>query len=359
MIIIVSCGKVSIIIPVYNCLNYLPKCLESVINQTYSDMEVILVDDGSTDGSSLICDEYAERYSFIQTIHQENTGPGMARNAGLDVIKGDFLTYIDADDYVAEKYVEVLVNLLQKYHADIAEVGIVWMYPTRNYFENSDENIIEFSGSDVLIKDYFSKERQIRNCTAGRMYNMEKFKNIRFSEKSIGEDSEYSLKMLSKCECLVKYHKCLYCCRAYQESLTRKPMNHKNFDIVEIAFRDAFFVEKSGVKLNDWEYIFQRFIQMCYGLLEMLAVQKKEKYFSEEMDNMILIYEKMNELAKKHSIELSEKLSQDIKNIDVWARNYRKKNRKKIILGKCKSIISKSVGNFKVKIMYEYKFEKV
>lgn len=351
-------GKVSVIIPAYNCERYLSKCLQSVLHQTYSNMEIIVIDDGSTDGTSEICDEYARKFPVIKVFHQDNKGPGIARNVALETMEGDYVTYIDADDYVAEVYIETMMKLLKEYNADIAEVGLVCLQKVRNVFDNSDETIQCFDGPDVLIQDYFSENRKLRNCVGGRMYDMKKFRDIRFSEKCIGEDSEYSLKMLEKCERLVKYHKCLYVCRAYQESLTRAKLNHKNFDIVEIAFRDAMLAEKQKLKLINWDHVFQNFVSTCYELLIRVAADRMEKEFDDELENMILVFEKMSELAKRHGAELSMDLVEDIHEIHSWAANYRKKNWVQLfIIRRVKGWISQAFAFYKIKVLYEYKFE--
>ena len=112
---------ISIVIPVYNVEKYLPECLDSVVNQTYTNLQIILVDDGSTDNSGKICDEYAEKDSRITVIHQENQGAGAAKNTGLELIKGDYFSIIDSDDYLEQNYYEKLVCFLQKYKADITQ----------------------------------------------------------------------------------------------------------------------------------------------------------------------------------------------------------------------------------------------
>lgn len=353
-----DCGKVSVIIPVYNCEKYLPRCLESVLHQTYKNIEVILVNDGSTDGTPRICDEYAKQFPVIKVFHQENAGPGLARNTALDAMTGDYLTYVDSDDYVSEEYVETMLELLKEYDADIAEVGLVCLQQIRDVFDNSDGIIRCFDGADILIQDYFSKNGQIRNCIAGRMYDIKKFGEIRFSEKSIGEDSEYSLKMLSNCGRLVKYNKCLYVCRAYQETSTRTALNHKNFDIVEVLFRDAVLAEKWGIELFDWNYVFQKFIDTCYGLLYRVVSARMEKEFIPELENMVLVFKNIRELARRQGIELSNQLVEDIEHIDIWAKRYRKENWIQLfIIKRIKSWISKIVACYKIKISYEYRFE--
>lgn len=116
---------VTIIVPVYNVRAYVGECIESLLNQTYTNLEIILVDDGSTDGSEAVCDEYAKKDSRIRVIHQENQGPAAARNAGLDHASGEYVTFVDSDDVVASVFVEKLYKLLKKYHADIAACGYV------------------------------------------------------------------------------------------------------------------------------------------------------------------------------------------------------------------------------------------
>lgn len=112
--------KISIIIPIYNVEKYLPICINSILNQTFKDFELILVDDGSTDSSGKLCDEYAKQYKNIVVIHKKNSGPSDARNEGIKIAKGDYLTYIDSDDYVTNDCLETLLRLVINYDADIS-----------------------------------------------------------------------------------------------------------------------------------------------------------------------------------------------------------------------------------------------
>lgn len=348
--------KVSIIVPVYNCERYLPACLKSLVTQTYHNIEILVIDDGSQDGSAEICDKFAEKYPVIQVLHQKNEGPGAARNTGLKKRTGRYITYVDADDYVSKDYVEAMVRLMQEYDADIVEVGLIRLFQTHNSKEESDEKVVCFDGSHILVQDYFSENRQIRNCVGGRMYDMRKFEGVCFSEKSIGEDSEYSLKMLAKCRRLVKYHKCLYAYRAYQESLTRNKLNHRHFDVVDIALRDISLAKSLGFQLDNWNYVYKNFINICYGLLEEIAVQKRENEFSGELGSMLDTYNQIELFAQKDGVHLSKELIDDIHNIQFWAREYRRKHRRKIWIKHLRHCISGLAGAVKVKMLYEYKF---
>lgn len=104
---------ISVIVPCYNVEEYLPKCIESILNQTYRNLEILLVDDGSPDNCGRICDEYAAKDSRIRIIHKKNGGLSDARNAALDVMTGEYVTFIDSDDYVSDDYVEYLYKIIK------------------------------------------------------------------------------------------------------------------------------------------------------------------------------------------------------------------------------------------------------
>ena len=112
---------ISVIIPVFNAVAYLPACLDSVLAQTYRDIEVIIVDDGSTDGSGDVCDDYASRDARIAVFHQPNGGPSAARNKGLELAGGEYIAFIDCDDVVHERYLEVLADEMNRHQADIVQ----------------------------------------------------------------------------------------------------------------------------------------------------------------------------------------------------------------------------------------------
>ena len=116
-----ECSKplVSIIVPVYQVVDYVGVCVESLLRQTYKNLEILLVDDGSTDGSGEICDEYANRDNRIRVIHQENQGLSAARNTGLDQALGEYVAFVDSDDAVLPDFIETLYDLADRYQADI------------------------------------------------------------------------------------------------------------------------------------------------------------------------------------------------------------------------------------------------
>ena len=187
---------ISIIIPAYNVEKYISKCLESIIKQTYSNIEIILVDDGSTDKTSEICDEYAKKDDRIKVIHTENRGVSEARNKGLENVKGNWITFVDSDDWIEEDFCEVLLKKIKDYDADIALCGY------KRVTENSCE-IINTSGKDEVINRQKYIEKTLNPQTGYGFCHMKLIKktiieNIRFKKgMTVGEDALFNL-MISK-----------------------------------------------------------------------------------------------------------------------------------------------------------------
>lgn len=142
---------ISIIVPVYKVEEYLDNCVRSILTQTYSDLELILVDDGSPDNCPKICDDYATNDDRIVVLHKQNGGLSDARNAGLKIAKGSFVTFIDSDDYVANDYLETMMAMQQKYDVDIVVAGIETFLEGENpRINNNDNKEYVYSGIEAL-----------------------------------------------------------------------------------------------------------------------------------------------------------------------------------------------------------------
>lgn len=144
---------VSIIIPVYKVEKYIRRCLDSVSHQTYQNIEVLLVDDGSPDKCGEICDEYAEQYSYIKVLHQKNQGQAAARNNAAKISTGEFITFIDSDDFVTEDYVEYLVNLQNEFCADIAIGGCKYIYDGSAVVQPTDQGVTKLLTPSEALSD--------------------------------------------------------------------------------------------------------------------------------------------------------------------------------------------------------------
>ena len=192
--------KISVIVPVYKVEPYLRKCLDSIVNQTYRNLQIILVDDGSPDNCGNICDEYAAMDSRIEVLHQENGGVSSARNAGLKLVKGDFIGWVDSDDWIeSEMYEHMLENTL-KYGADIAVCS---------RFERYKNKVIRrgWSNIEVLNREkalqMLLKNDVMQNYLCDKLWKRELFTDIVFPEGRTYEDIAVMHKLFINAECVI------------------------------------------------------------------------------------------------------------------------------------------------------------
>ena len=190
---------VSILVPVYNVEKYLRKCLESLLNQTYPNIEIILINDGSTDSSLEICQEYANQHKNVYVYSYENKGISTTRNRALDQMHGDYLMFVDSDDFIAKKTVEKMMERMQQQQADIVMCGFVMDYYKviplfRPVAKNATFNTIETLQRMILNKG-------INNYPWGKLYKTSTFKNVRFPENTYGfEDTRTIFKAIAQAE---------------------------------------------------------------------------------------------------------------------------------------------------------------
>lgn len=223
---------ISVIVPVYNVEQYLPYCLNSISGQTYKDYEVILVDDGSTDSSVLICDEFCKSHFKFRTIHQKNKGLAEARNTGLSEIKGDYYSFIDSDDYIHPQMLELLMNACLKTNCDIAMSNI----------EETDESGVYH---DIFINEprIINQERMIYsvfNDVGKYLYHVvwnklykAKLKTIRFNNVE-NEDTDYNIRVYLTINKLAFIDAPLYYYYQRQGSIVRNH-HYKSFNQIDVV----------------------------------------------------------------------------------------------------------------------------
>ena len=199
---------ISVIVPIYNVAEYLPRCLDSICNQTYRNLEIILVDDGSTDNSLEICKEYAAKDQRIIVIHQKNKGVSAARNLGLDKMTGVFFTFVDSDDWIVPQFVQCLVELVVKYKVPIAQASSSEQY----------ENLPPAFSTGPFQEGVLSNKQSFL-CTpyqttaniASKLYSTATFGHLRFDvTSSMGEDSLFFFQALQLTQHVASTNKQLY-----------------------------------------------------------------------------------------------------------------------------------------------------
>ena len=216
------------IVPVYNVKSYVGECVESLCRQTYTNLEILLVDDGSTDGSGEVCDEYAGRDERIRVIHQANRGLSGARNMGLDDARGEYIAFVDSDDLVSTNYVETLYELLMKYEADIA--ACAYVKGTTEQLTDIREKVLSLDNvkeicmpSVKLLKQWHGKYKQQETVAWNKLYCREVWngrKKIRFPESRNHEDVLISHLVVQGAKTIVLTTEILYFYRIRKGSIT-------------------------------------------------------------------------------------------------------------------------------------------
>ncbi len=223
---------VSVIVPVYNTENKLKKCINSVTNSSYTNLEIIIVDDGSEEKTALLCNQLKQQDKRIKVIHQKNKGVSCARNKGIDIAKGEYITFVDADDYIDEKMIKVLLTNLRKYDADISMCKYNEIYRDKKICINKVSEIIKIQEVPNVLIDFFEKN-EIGWNVWGKMYKREIVGTTRFLEgKRTAEDMYFLYQVLKKTKRLVIKENALYNYVKWDTST----MNSKNID----KFFDTF-----------------------------------------------------------------------------------------------------------------------
>lgn len=226
---------ISVIVPVYNIKEYLNRCVQSILNQTYSNLEIILVDDGSTDGSSIICDDLAESDSRIKVFHKENGGSSTARNFGLERATGEFIGFVDSDDYITADMYENLICALQDSKHFVAQIS-------RFEIDENGERLPDvcvaplkqtFYSSEDFMRELLLHKGDSSFCT--KLFKREIFKEQRFPVGRLNEDFILLVDILLECDGVISLPQKGYYVFYKLGSNTRK----KSADVFPVVYKDA------------------------------------------------------------------------------------------------------------------------
>lgn len=239
---------ISIIVPVYNVEKYMNKCINSILKQTFKDFELILVDDGSTDHSGKICDDFEKMDSRIRVIHKKNGGLSSARNIGISNAHGDYLGFVDSDDYIAPDMYEVLYKNLIRENADISACGRYECYAGKKF--KITESYYKVLAVQEAV-EFILKGKNAGVSAWDKLYKKEVFNSICYPEGKIHEDAFVIILILMACKRVVftSEQKYYYCCRA--DSITTKPFTKRNFDLIEAYRKNLFIVRTYFPKLEN------------------------------------------------------------------------------------------------------------
>lgn len=243
--------KISVIVPVYNVDTYLRECIDSIINQTYNNLEIILVDDGSTDNSKIICDEYAQIDNRIIVIHKENSGLSDARNEGINISSGEFITLVDSDDKIALDMIEYLYNLADISNCDISVCQRLLIneegYPIPYKIKRTESKLI--TGRNQCMESFF-KESYIDTVAWGKLYRSSLFKDIRYPTAKYHEDDFTTYKLIAKCQVISIGFEQKYYYRIRKGSITNSNFSPRHLDLIKAKEEQYEFVRREYPKLK-------------------------------------------------------------------------------------------------------------
>ena len=293
---------VSVIIPVYNVEKYLEKCIDSVLNQTYNNIEIILVDDGSTDNCGTICDEYSKKDDRIKVIHKENGGLSDARNAGIEIATGKFLTFIDSDDFIEDNYIELLYNTLEDYNADLSIASHKVIYDKTIMDKSTNE---EFSGDSKLILEKILYDDGVDLSAWGKLYKAELFKEVRYPKDRLYEDSATTYKLIDLSNKIAVCSKPVYNYVIREKSITNNTFSEKKLDLITSTKEMTDFIEE---KYPDLKKACNR--RLMYSYLSTLTQLAKSGDENKKVEQELLNYIKKNkkEVLKDNRITKRDRL---------------------------------------------------
>lgn len=240
---------ISVIIPVYNVEKYLKRCLDSVLKQTYKNTEIILIDDGSQDNSSNICDEYLNKDSRIRVFHKDNGGLSSARNYGIDHSKGQYIMFVDSDDYLDLHCIEFLYDLISKGNCLLSICSLYVVYERTGYKRDcGTHRIVKLKSEDAISKLCYHDE--VDTCAYAKLYNKKLFDTIRYPEGKIFEDigTTYKLFALSG-EIMCGFFPLYYYVKR-PGSIVTSAFSLRKLDFIEMTDQMADFVEERYPNLS-------------------------------------------------------------------------------------------------------------
>lgn len=258
---------ISIILPVYNVITYLDECVNSILKQSISNFELIIVDDGSTDGSQDLCDKYSEVDERIHVIHQKNAGLSAARNVGLKHANGKYITFIDSDDFVGREYVEILYRAITECGTDISvcdymEVRTDTQISSSILQDKKSAKKIHYNGKEAIEEVYNNSFHGMEFVSWAKMYKLELFKsnNILFPEGRLHEDAFTTYKLFYMSKTITYVSVPLYFYRIRSGSIMTSEFSPKRLDMIDATREEYLFFKNKG----DFDLMYLAFVDYLH-----------------------------------------------------------------------------------------------
>lgn len=249
---------VSVIIPIYNAEDYLNECIDSLLNQTYSSIEIILVNDGSTDNSLQIAEGYAKQYPQVKLFNKSNGGQSTARNLGIEKAKGSYFIFVDSDDYVTATHIEELYEALKKYDVKVSMCRFTKEATELSSKISLQTNLLSGNFSELIAKLYSSTYPAVAPCA--KLYDRLLFETVKFHEGIIYEDGILFYEIVDQIKAIALVDSKSYYYRTTENSTLTSRISQKNFDVLEKnTITEKFFLEKHP---EDMRHFYQKALNL-------------------------------------------------------------------------------------------------
>lgn len=293
---------ISVIIPIYNVEEYIDDCIRSSVNQTYKNLEIILVNDGSTDTCPAICDKWAKSDCRIRVIHKKNGGLSDARNAGLDICTGEFIVFIDSDDWVSEKYVETLLSAQQSSNADLVSCTL--------FLENGDSTttrpVPTFTDTAEKALLYLYNQTQFPVSAWGKLYRKRIWEKLRFPVGKICEDAFTTYKIVHNCPLVCQINEPLYHYRQRPQSIMTSSFKPSRMDEEEAWRLNYEFTKEYYPCVTPLAFSF--YLQKVNVLAHFFTQEDRIFYKKEYQYLKGILLSNMPQFLKSRFIGLKEKI---------------------------------------------------
>lgn len=276
---------ISIIIPVYNAEQTLAKCLDSILSQTYSHIEIIIINDGSTDSTQSIIDNFATKDSRIKSFYQNNSGNSSARNLGIKNSSSSLLTFIDADDWIEKDTLELLFYNLQKYNADISICGYYKDFFQKTEKEFQDENPCIYNRKEALEKILYDSE--IKSYPWAKLYKKNLFNGLEFPLGRIYEDYAFIYLVINNANKIIKSNIAKYHYVQYKNSLSNSTTAMKEFHLLLGAFERFDFALNNKDIISDWKHYNNFNAKIFFALTKSIIRLRKKDEMKEEFSYVL------------------------------------------------------------------------
>ena len=298
---------ITVVVPIYKVEAYLDECVQSILKQTYSNLEIILVDDGSPDRCGEMCDVYAEKDTRVKVIHQKNKGLSGARNSAIDIATGEYITFVDSDDYLKEDMIEALYNEIIQYGAEIAAVVL------ESFFEDGTRSTNPHGGKIFVYAkekalDCFLFNDYLTPCVCGKLYSIALWKSVRCPEGKLFEDQFTTYKLIDQCKKVVFDTTPRYYYRKRVGSIGHSSFSKRTYDLYDAIHEEYDYIHsKYGEKVPNittaritWEVVFIN--MMIIAGYKDISIREKVQKFAKK--NLKKVWN-CEYLSKMRKIQLS------------------------------------------------------